>query len=448
MKKRLYLLFIVFFFSLTGYSQTITTIAGTGAFDCSDDGGLAIDGGLGGAQSVAVDMAGNVYVSESNCDRIRKINTSGIISTIAGDEDTGYSHNGAPATSCGLHMPTGVTTDRLGNVYIADNLGNAVRKVNTAGVISTVAGTGMDGYNGDNIPATSAQLDKPYDIAVDGLGNVYIGEMGNRRVRKVSTDGIITTVAGNGDDLEPGVNGQPATAVGLGPVAGVAVDASGNLYVSCYNSASHFGSDSVNEVFRVNAAGVVNSIAGTGAGGYSGEGGPATAALLSHPTKVATDNSGNVYIADMGNNRIRKIDASGIITTFAGNGTGGFSGDNGPAASCELNGPAGIAFDADGNMFVADKSNERIRRIANVSTAVNALTETKSLAVYPNPAANEVTISYTEKITNVAVYDIFGQVAYLRNYNAEQVQVNVADLPAGVYLVKVNGTAVRRFVKD
>jgi len=429
MKKHFSFLFIAFFFSLTAQSQMITTIAGTGVFDCRGDGGPAIDAAFGGAISVAVDMASNIYVVDMGCDKVRRISISGIITTVAGDEDTTYSGDGGPATLAGLHQPTGVAVDRTGNVYIADNLSNCIRKVNTSGIISTIAGTGVGGYNGDNIPATSAQTNAPYDVAVDTLGNVYIVEFGDGRVRKVDTAGIITTVAGNGSFFYY-ADGLPATAIGLFPVVGVAIDGTGNLYISCnYNTS--ISRDTADQIYKVNASGVIHKIAGTDQGGYSGDGSPATAALLSYPYKTVVDKTGNLYIADAGNNRIRKIDTSGIITTFAGNGVSSFSGDGGPALNCELYWPSGIAFDAFDNMYIADASNERVRLITKVSMGVNELTGIKTLAVYPNPAAKELTITSTNNISSIVICNLLGQTVCTQTYNAEKVQVDVTGFPTG-----------------
>ena len=272
MKKDLIILAYFLLFSLIGKSQIITTIAGTypGYYG---DGGLATVAGLFAPTSVAYDRAGNVYIADNGNNVIRKVNTLGIISTFAGIQYTTatglYGGDGGAATSAYLASPTGVAVDTAGNVYIAD-VGNArIRKVNGLGIITTIAGNGTYGYSGDGTLATSAELNYPWGVAVDRVGNVYIADGGNARIRKINTAGIISTFAGNG------------------------------TY------------------------------------GYSGDGGSATSAKLSGPWSVAVDGAGNVYIAEAGNtftatgSRIRKINTSGIISTIAGNGTYGYSGDGG-----------------------------------------------------------------------------------------------------------------------
>ena len=216
-----------------------------------------------------------------------------------------------------------MAVDASGNLYIADTGNNRIRKVSATGIITTVAGNGSAGYSGDGGPATSAQLDGPEGVAVDGSGNLYIADTCNNRIRKVSATGIITTVAGNGSAGYSG-DGGPATSAQLSLPAGVAVDGSGNLYIADSGN---------NRIRKVSATGIITTVAGNGSPGYSGDGGPATSAQLNQPAGVAVDASGNLYIADSSNNRIRKVSATGIITTVAGNGFDGYSGDGGPATS-------------------------------------------------------------------------------------------------------------------
>jgi sugar lactone lactonase YvrE len=245
-----------------------------------------------------------------------------------------------------LFNPQGVAVDAAGNLYIADTYNNRIRKV-SGGVITTVAGNGTSGSRDDNIPATSAQLNWPYGIAVDGAGNLYIANTYNNRICKVS-GGIITTVAGNGMHGFGGDNG-PATSAQLSWPDGVAVDAAGNLYIA----------DTDNDRVRKISGGVITTVAGNGTEGFSGDKGPATSAQLGWPYSVAVDTAGNLYIADTYNNRVRKV-SNGVITTLAGDGTFGFGGDNGPAISAAVS-PAGIAVDSAGNVYLADTVNNRIR---------------------------------------------------------------------------------------
>jgi len=259
------------------------------------------------------------------------------IATVAGNGTAGYSGDNGPATSAQLGFPWGIALDASGNFYFADNSTNHIRKVSTNGTITTVAGTGTAGYSGDNGPATSAEVNGPTGVAVDASGNLYIADSYNGKVRKVAASGTITTITGPW--TEP---------------MGVATDSAGNLYVSDYFA----------QVWKYSTGGTITTVAGTGTQGYSGDGGPATSAMLHGPWGVAVDSSGNVYIADQYNSRIRKVSTSGTITTVAGNGTAGYSGDGGPATSAMLYNPQGIAVDAAGNLYICDVSNLRIRNVS------------------------------------------------------------------------------------
>jgi uncharacterized protein (TIGR03437 family) len=280
------------------------------------------------------------------------------ITTVAGNGSQTYSGDGGQAASAGLYKPFNVALDAAGNIFIADTYDCLIRKVSPAGIITTVAGTpGIDGYSGDGGPAGSALLSLPGGVAVDAAGNVYIADSGNARIRKVSPAGIITTIAGGGNSTSDGV---PATQAELGYPLDIVLDAAGNLYFP----------DSDNRIRKVSASGTITTVAGTLAnvGSYSGDGGPATNAGLSSPSGLALDAAGNIYIADTDNFAIRKV-SNGIITTVAGKqllpgfGEGGYSGDGGPATSAELSAPSGVAVDAAGNLFIADTNNQRIREV-------------------------------------------------------------------------------------
>ena len=332
----------------------ISTVAGNGTPGFSGDGGPATAARVW-PNGVAMDGSGNLFISDYQNRRVRKVTTDGVIHTVAGaGEDEGFSGDGGPATSARLMHPLGMAVDGSGNLYIADRGNERIRKVTKAGLISTVAGTGTPGFGGDGGPATAAQLRSPWGVAVNRSGDLFIADTGNHRVRKVTPDGVITTVGGNGAlSLDSSEDDVPATSVQLNPYA-VAIDASDNLFVA----------DGNNHIIRkVTPGGVISTVAGTGTWGFSGDGGPAVYAQLSDPAGLAFDGSGNLYIADRDNSRIRKVTSDGLISTVAGNGTWGFNGDGGPATSAQLSDPWGVAVDGAGNLFIADRDNSRICKV-------------------------------------------------------------------------------------
>ncbi len=330
---------------------TITTAAGTGEQGYSGDGGPATEAQLSSPIDVAVDGAGNLYIVEVGNRRVRKVDSTGTITTVAGTGEEGFSGDGGPATEAQLSsVPTDVAADGAGNLYIADQFNHRVRKVDSTGTITTVAGTGEEGFSGDGGPATEAQLSKPYSVAVDGAGNLYVAEQGNHRVRKVDSTGTITTIAGTGEQGFSG-DGGPATEAQLSSPTDLAADGAGNLYVA---------EQSNHRVRKVDSTGTITTVAGTGEGGYSGDGGPATEAQLSDPVGVAVDGTGSLYIASF-HHRVRKVDSTGTITTVAGTGEQGYSGDGGPATEAQLFYSYGLAVDGADRLYIADLGNHRVR---------------------------------------------------------------------------------------
>ena len=330
----------------------ITTVAGFGRRGSGGDGDPATTAQLYDPTGVALDGAGNLYIADSQNQRIRKVDAAGVITTVAGDGPRGYSGDGGPAVWARLAVPRGVAADGAGNLYIADTANHRIRKVDAAGTITTMAGTGTEsfgGSSGDGGPAVDAQLNSPWGLALDGAGNLYIADAGNNRIRKVDAAGVITTVAGRGSIGDGGA----ATGARLGPI-GVALDGYDNLYIADFEN---------NRIRKVDAGtGVISTVAGS-SGGYSGDDGPAVAARLNRPAGVAVDGAGNLYIAEWGNNRIRKVDAAGVISPVAGAGRSGFGGDGGPAVRARLNRPVGVALDGAGNLYIADLGNNRIRKV-------------------------------------------------------------------------------------
>ena len=338
---------------------TITTVAGNGTNGFSGDGGPATSAALWFPRGVTVDSGGNLLVADGRNHRIRKVSTTGTITTVAGNGTAGFGGDGGSATAAALKAPEAVVADAVGNLYIADTENHRVRKVNASGTISTFAGTGVIGYSGDGGPATSARIWFPRDVGLDAAGNLYIADGTNYVIRKISPGGTITTVAGNGSFGFSG-DGGPATGASMGLAHGVAVSSSGTLYIP---EVDH------DRVRKVDTSGTINTIAGTGPGCVgSGDGGQASAARLCDPTSVAADSAGTVYIVDAENHRVRKVATTGVISGLAGTGTAGFSGDGGTATAARLSSPRGTAVDGTGNVYVADTGNHRVRRIDAAGT--------------------------------------------------------------------------------
>ncbi|WP_422931964.1 NHL repeat-containing protein [Singulisphaera sp. PoT] len=335
-----------------GASYTISTVAGDGESGFAGDGGPAVKAKLARPCAVAVDQQGNLYVADSGNHRIRKIAADGTITTFAGTGEPGFGGDGGPAARAQLKAPYGVSVDRHGQVFVSDQQNHRVRKITQAGIISTVAGDGRRGFDGDGGPAAKAALDHPDATVSDDAGNLYIADAVNHRIRKVDPDGTITTFAGT----ERGYSGDggPAARAKLNVPASLALDPQGNLYID----------DLVNHAVRkVTPTGLITTVAGTGDRGSNGDDIPATRAQLNEPGGVAVSPDGSLMIADGGNFRIRRVDPEGKITTVAGTGHQGHAGDGGPAFQAELSVLDIMAVDDRGNVFVADYGNHRIRKL-------------------------------------------------------------------------------------
>jgi sugar lactone lactonase YvrE len=423
--------------NLRSNAQVIVTIAGTGTAGYSGDGSAATSAQLNEPTGLAIDAAGNVYINDFNNNRVRKINTSGIISTVAGNGTAGFSGDGGLATSAQLNGPGTVGIDALGNLYIADLMNNRIRKVNTSGIISTIAGTGTVGFSGDGGLAVSAQLFQPWGVSVDGSGNIYISDVGNNRVRKINSSGIISTFAGTGA-VGFGGDGGAATSATLNGVNGVAFNSSGDVFMAEYGG---------HRIRKVNSSGTISSVAGNGIAGFSGDGGIATSAQLKNPPFVAVDGTGNLYIADFMNSRIRQVNPSGIISTFAGNGTMGFGGDGGPPGSAILNKPEAIATDLLGNVYIADSYNHRVRKVILPSN-INQLKKTNDFFVYPNPTSN--TLNLEGKLDGEAeITNYLGQTVLNISYTNS---IDISGLAQGLYTLKITSqnkeVYYSKFVKE
>jgi len=331
--------------ALTFTPGIASTTAGTGVSGYSGDGGLATSAQFNSPMGMRRDSQGNLYVADLGNSVIRKLSIDGTVSTVAGNGTQGYSGDGGPATSAQLSFPTAVALDGAGNLYIADYFNACVRKVDTNGTISTLA-------------TASGFLVR--GVATDVAGNVYFSSS-YEGVWKVDSNGVTTKIVGNGT---PGFSGDggPATDAQTSGVAGLALDASGNLYISEVQNS---------DVRKVDTNGIITTVAGNQQFGYAGDGGPATNAKFNGPTDVRIDAAGDIYVADSSNNRIRKVNAAGTISTIVGDGNYGYVGDGGLASAAQFAGPTAIALDGNGNVFVADTGNSVIRKVQVDTTTLD-----------------------------------------------------------------------------
>jgi sugar lactone lactonase YvrE len=326
---------------------TITTIAGTGAAGYTGDGGPATQATFNQTWGLTYDSNGNLYITDiGNC-AVRYVNTSGIINTYAGNGTCGYGGDGGKATSANLNLPRGMAFDTGGNLYIADTANHRVRKVNASGKINTFAGNGQIGFSGDGHPATAAKIGNPKALAFRG-GKLYISNAGRSRIRTVKlSTGIITTYAGSFPGYDG--DGKPLLSSSFFSPGGLLFDSAGNLLVV----------DSLNQRVRKASGNTMATIAG----GFIGDGGAAKSAALVEPEAIAFDKNGNYYIADAAGNRIREVSTNGRISTIAGTGVSGYSGDGGQAKAAQLWYPLGVALDSSGNIYIADDFNGLIRKV-------------------------------------------------------------------------------------
>ncbi len=414
------------------HAQTINPFAGNHTAGYTGNGMAATTATCYAPAGVAADTNGNIYFCEIGNSVVRKVNATGIISTVAGTGVQGFSGNGGPATAAQINQPTSVAIDDTGNIYFTDDGNNMIRKVNTAGIITTIAGTGTAGYFGDNGFAVNAELSQPSGVAIDRKGNIYIADVYNHAVRMIDTSGKIKTIAGDGTPGYSG-NGTSAVIAQLKYPKGVAVDTFGNIFIVDQGNST---------IRRINPAGIIIAFAGCDTAGYSGDGDYGYNAKLSGPTEVTIDKAGNVYIADFGNHVIRKVKPSGFISTYAGNGSSGYSGDGGNALSAQMAGPYGVAADKNGKLYITDEINNVVR-VIDMTTGINELNNnTAGLKLYPNPSDGKLTVEIPAimSATDLMIVDITGRTIQARSImpNDKTTTINISNLATGTYFMKMN----------
>jgi len=410
---------------LHSQSYLITNIAGQRHYGYSGDGGAAVNAHLDNPIAVYADNAGNIYISDWGNARLRMVNSSGIISTIAGNGMFGFSGDGGIATAAELNGPMGIFTDAAGNIYVADIGNERIRQINKAGYINTIAGNGTYGFSGDGGHAISAAFEDPAGICGDVSGNIYVADEFNNRVRKINTTGIISTIAGCGVHGYSG-DGGVATLAELYYPSGVAVDSAGDILIA---------DESNNCIRKVNTQGIISTIAGNGVAGYSGDGDPANLAELSNAAGIGIDNKGNIYIADGFNSRIRKINAAGIISTIAGNGVAGYSGIGDSATFASLYNPVSISADMSGNLYLANEFNNFVQKLSLLPPDLSP----PIITVFPNPTQGIFTIKIQnfQPSLKLEVYNILGEKIFYMELENPETQLNLSSSSKGVYLYKI-----------
>jgi uncharacterized protein (TIGR03437 family) len=352
---------------------SITTFAGNATSGFSGDGSAATGAQLAGAFAATVDKAGNLYIADQFNNRIRKVDTSGNITTVVGNGTAGYTGDGAAATAAEINSPGGVLVDGAGNLYIADTANNVIRKVTSSGTISTIGGNNASGagYSGDGAAATGAQINHPSGLAIDSTGIIYFADTRNNVIRAILPNGNMATIAGISTAGFSG-DGGIATSAKLNNPVGLAIDRFNNLYIA----------DGGNNRVRVITNNIIKTVAGVTAAGFTGDGGPATNARLTTPKGVAVDAAGNVFIVDTFNGRIRVVTPDGIISTVAGTGAPGFGGDGGPANSASLFFPTGIALDSSGKVYIADNQNNVMRLLTPSASILPVISAIQSAGAF------------------------------------------------------------------
>jgi hypothetical protein len=431
------LLLLLFFLPFYSQAQVIITVAGGGSVSHSGDGGPATNARLDNPHGIILDNDGNLLIATNNT--VRKVSPpyNGIITTIAGVGINGFSGDGGLATNAQLSGAYDVAVDKAGNMYISEAVNNRIRKVTTDGIIRTIAGTGTAGYNGDGIPATAAQLNAPYSVTVDDTGNVYIGDAYNFRIRKIDTLGIIHTLIGTGTS-------------GFSP-DGSSADTSfinAPTYIRYHKDLCLYFTDN-NRIRKLAPSGIINTVAGNGGGGYDGDGGLATMAqLCAAPNGIAFDTAGCMYITATDKGRVRKVNLEGAISTIAGTGISGPYGDGGDPLLAYLAQPTGITVAPNNDIFVSDRPAQRVRMISSHIVGIpEVINKSNDLIISPNPAKEQCTIqvnSTTAQQVTVVITDVAGREVHHCTGTTRQPITIATCWPPGMYTVTASTTATEQ----
>jgi sugar lactone lactonase YvrE len=414
-------------------AQVVSTFAGSGTSGFTNGTGTAAK--LNSPVALTVGASGNLFVVESGNNAVRKITASAVVTILAGSGTWGSTNGSGLAAS--FHYPYGIAADASGNLYVGDSFNNKIRKITPAGAVTNFAGSGTAGAtNGSSL---TAKFDGPQGTAVDAAGNVYVADGNNHLIRKITPTGVVTTVAGSG---VAGSADGVGTAASFSYPSAVALDAAGNIYVADFNN---------NKIRHITTAGIVTTLAGTG--GYTSVDGPGSIATFNLPSGICVDAAGNVYVADMGNHKIRKITPGGMVSTFAG--TGLIGSTDGAANVATFSSPSGVCLDASGTaLYVAEASGHKMRKITGIATNINATNNTgnPNIIAYPNPCDNFVTVSFPTEtpVMQVTLLNALGEtiISAIVSKNLSSLQLDLSELAAGIYMVKANEGKTIKLVKN
>lgn len=417
------LILLSFFFFVNANAQDVTTLAGSTQGFADGAGNTAQ---FFGPSGIAVDSDGNIYVGDDDNHRIRKITPEGVVSTFAGSGVPGFADG--TGTEAQFYNPHGVAVDGAGNVYVADPDNNRIRKITPTGVVTTLAGSGVYGFADGS--GSIAQFRDPLGVAVDADGNVFVADTYNNRIRKITPAGVVTTLAGSTEGYADGTG----TAAKFFRPFGLSIDSTGTVFVA----------DTGNNLIRkITAAGEVTTLAGSTQGFAEGAG---TEAQFNNPCDVYIDAAGTVFVGDLWNNRIREITPEGVVSTFAGSTQGYIDGE---VDMAQFNWPWGLAVDADGTMFVADRRNNRIRKITGILGTDNY--QQNQVLVYPNPASEKINIELQDNVAAIVIiYDMNGRTLQTEYIIDKKFSIPINNLANGIYWIQITTERVkvsRKFVK-
>lgn len=403
-------------------AQTVSTFAGSGTMGSID--GTGTGASFYNPHSICVDPSWNFYVADRDNHKIRKISPTGVVTTFAGSGTSG-SVDGT-GTGASFKYPEALCADSAGNIYVADTYNHKIRKISPLGAVTTFAGTGFAGSA--NGTGTAASFTSPTGVCADSVGNLYVVE--NNKIRMITPAGVVSNFAGTG--FYGSLDG-PGSSATFFSIVGICIDEVGNLYVA--DRQNH-------KIRKVTPAGVVSTYAGAGTPGSVD--GPSLSATFNLPVSVCTDVMGNIYVTEVGGqHKIRKISTAGVVSTIAGSGTGNV---DGPGSTAKFNFPRSICIDASGDLFVADGTNHKIRKISLAAVGIDETKDNSVVTIYPNPTSNLLFIESSDIIISVIIVDINSKIVFSEKMSSNTSTINIGALNSGMYFIKMMSSSNSNFI--